>query len=63
VTIIYFALSMIAGAIGCITVGLKIFNVTDCRWIWVLSPLWGGYLVILILAIVIRCVSSPSLYE
>ena len=38
-------------------VGLKLCNVITWSWIWVLSPLWIGWaLVIIILAIILACV-------
>ena len=38
-------------------VGLKLCNVITWSWVWVLSPLWIGWaLVIIILAIIFACV-------
>jgi hypothetical protein len=39
-------------------VGLKLCNVITWSWIWVLSPLWIGWILgIIILAIILICVA------
>lgn len=38
--------------LGCIFIVLKLLHVIDWPWVWVLAPIWGGFLLgIVILAV------------
>ncbi|MCK0206195.1 hypothetical protein ACT4R9_09595 [Ornithobacterium rhinotracheale] len=42
---------------------LKVCNVIDWSWVWVLSPTWLPFLVILLLMLVVLLVSVAKFFE
>lgn len=51
-----------AGLLGLLFIGLKLTGYIDWPWIWVLAPIWGGFLlaaVIVVIAIAVAVWKSP----
>lgn len=44
-------------------IGLKLGNVIDWSWIWVLSPIWIPYAMIIIGAFILTCVTKMKKEE
>lgn len=41
------------GMLGIVFIVLKLCGVINWSWIWVLAPIWGGWVVILVILIII----------
>lgn len=46
------------GLLGVAFIVLKLYNVIDWKWIWILLPLWGGLALILFIILIVVFVAA-----
>ena len=47
-----------SGMLTVLFIGLKLGNIIDWSWWWVLSPLWIPFVIVIIIAVIIAIVSA-----